>query len=82
MKGVIEVALGTFEKPVLGENNCSGVYFLCKETPEVLKYIENKEKYPQIVAAEITDNELKDVTCSAERSGYFMYKSEKKFEIG
>ncbi len=82
VKGVIEVALGTFEKPVLSENNCSGVYFLCKETPEVLKYIENKEKYPQIVAAEITDNELRDVTCSAERSGYFMYKSEKKFEIG
>lgn len=82
VKGVIEVALGTFEKPVLSENNCSGVYFLCKETPEVLKYIENKEKYPQIVAAEITENELKNVTCSAERSGYFMYKSDKRFGIG
>ena len=81
VKGVVEVALGTFEKPVLNENDCSGVYFLSKETPEVLKYIENKENYPQIVAAEVTDNELRYVTCSAERSGYFMYKSEERFEM-
>lgn len=78
VKGVVEVALGTFEKPVLNEKNYSGVYFLSKQTPEVSKYIENKEKYPQIVAAEVTDSELRDVTCSAERSGYFIYKFFKK----
>lgn len=78
VKGVVEVALGTFEKPVLNESNYSGVYFLSKQTPEVSKYIENKENYPQIVAAEVTDSELRDVTCSAERSGYFIYKFFKK----
>lgn len=81
VRGVVEVALGTFETPVLSENNCSGVYFLCEETSEVLRYIGNKEKYPQIIACEMTDNELKNVTCSAERSGYFIYKDEKRFEI-
>lgn len=81
VKGVIEVALGEFEKPVVIESNCSGVFFLSKDTSEVLHYIENKEQYPQIVAAELTDSELHDVTCSAERSGYFMYKSDRKFEI-
>lgn len=81
VKGVVEVALGTFEKPVLSENNCSGVYFLSKETPEVFEYIINKDKYPQIVAAEVTDNELHDVKCSAERSGYAMYKSRERLEI-
>lgn len=81
VKGVVEVALGTFEKPVLNESNYSGVYFLSKQTPEVSKYIENKEKYPQIVAAEVTDSELRDVTCSAERSGYFIYSGGERFEI-
>lgn len=81
VKGVIEVALGTFEKPVLNENNCSGVYFLCSETPAVLEYIKNREKYPQIVAAELTDKELKKVTCSAERSGYFIYNGRERFSF-
>ncbi len=81
VKGVIEVALGTFEKPVISEHNCSGVYFLCQKTEKVRDYIVNKANYPFIIQAEITDKELHEVTCSAERSGYFIYQSDSKINI-
>lgn len=81
LKGVIEVALGTFEEPILNEHNCSGVYFLCKETKSILPIIENAEKYPEIVKAEITDKILRNIECSADRSGYFIYQGDSKFQF-
>lgn len=81
LRGVIEVALGKFEAPVLSSNAFSGVYFLSAETPQVAAYIQHAEQYPAIVQAEQTDAVLHDVTCSAERSGYFIYKDTKKFVI-
>lgn len=75
LKGVIEVALGDFKEPVITENSCSGVYFLCKETERLKTIIENYKNYPEIVKAEITDTELRSIECSADRSGYFIYKS-------
>ena len=79
LKGVIDVALGTFEEPRQTENNCSGVYFLCKETESILPIIENANNYPEIVKAEVTDPELRNIEQSADRSGYFIYKSNKKY---
>lgn len=75
LKGVVEVALGTFEEPVITENSFSGVYFLCKETERLKVIIENYKNYQEIVKAEITDTELRNIECSADRSGYFIYKS-------
>lgn len=81
LKGVIEVALGTFHEPQIKEHNYSGVYFLSKETENIKPVIENWRKYPEIVEAEITDTELHYIECSGDRSGYFIYKSNKKFNI-
>ncbi len=78
LKGVIEVALGAFEEPQLTEHNHSGVYFLCKETERLKQIIDNYRDYPEIVQAEITDNELRNIECSADRSGYLIYKSNHK----
>ena len=75
LKGIVEVALGTFEEPKLTENKHSGVYFLCKETEKLKTIIENYKDYPEIVEAEITDNELRNIECSADRSGYLIYQS-------
>jgi len=75
LKGVIEVALGSFHKPVISEHNYSGVYFLSKETERLKPIIEKYHTYPEIVEAEITNNELKNIECSADRSGYLIYKS-------
>jgi len=81
LKGVIDVALGDFEAPKLNKTLCSGVYFLCKETEDIENIIQNSEKYPEIIEAEITDTELHNIQCSADRSGYFIYQAEKRFKL-
>ena len=80
LKGVIEVALGEFEKPIFGERHHAGVFFLCEETKH-LQSIIKEEKLPQIVRAEITDEALRFVKCSADRSGFFIYQSDAKLEL-
>lgn len=81
LKAVINVAMGQFEVPVITDHKCSGVYFLCKGTECVKQYIDNSQNYPQIVQAEITSPELKEIQCSGDRSGYFIYQGETKFVI-
>ena len=81
LKGVIEVALGDFKEPVITENNYSGVYFLCEDTKQLLSVIQNWNSYPEIVDAFINRKELKRVESSGDRSGYFIYKSNKKFNV-
>lgn len=77
LKGVIDVALGRFEEPVFGDSHHAGVYFLCEETKHLLATIK-ESKLPQIVRAEITDEILRPVKCSADRSGFFIYQSDGK----
>ena len=77
LKGVIDVALGRFGVPAFDESHYAGVYFLCEETKRLLTTI--KEAHlPQIVRAEITDEILRPVKCSAYRSGYLIYKGNQR----
>lgn len=78
LEGVIDVAFGEFEEPKLTENKCSGVYFLCEETKDILPIIQNAKKYPEIVRAEVTDSVLRRIEQSADRSGYLIYKADTK----
>lgn len=78
LKGVIEVAMGSFEEPMLTEHKHSGVYFLCKETEMLKTIIENYKNFTEIVQAEITDDELRSIECSGDRSGYLIYQSNTK----
>lgn len=80
LKGVIDVALGQFEVPVFGEPHVAGVYFLCKET-QYLQSIIKEAKLPQIVRAEITDGVLRPLTCSADRSGFFIYQGDVRIRL-
>lgn len=75
LKGVIEVAFGDFHEPKISENHYSGVYFLCEETKRLLHIIENYRNYPEIVEAEITDSQLRNIECSGDRSGFLIYQS-------
>ena len=43
--------------------------------------IENWQEEPSFVKGEITDTELREVTCSADRSGYVIYQSETKYRL-
>lgn len=81
VNGVLEVATGQFTEPVFGESKKSGVYFLCEETKsKVLPFIENKEKYPFIVDADIW-GDIQPVMCNSDRGGYFIYQSDKKIQL-
>lgn len=82
LEGVINVALGYFRKPVLSEKKYSGVYFLSKETEYIKPLIENKDKYAAIISSEITDEHIHMIESSSDRSGYFIYQSETKMELG
>lgn len=81
LRGVIQVALGTFEEPKHTEQLYSGVYFLSADTADVKHYIDHYRDYPEIVKAEQTDDVLRHITCSSDRSGYFVYHANRKFEI-
>ena len=81
VKGVIEVALGTFVEPKITEHNYSGVYFLCKETEHLLPILQKANTISEIVSYEQTDNNLRNITCSSDRSGYMIYKENKKLEL-
>ena len=81
LKGVIDVALGVFNEPHITENKHAGVYFLCEETKSILPIIQNAEKYPVIIRAEVTDNTLRHIECSADRSGYFIYQDDHKVSL-
>ena len=78
VKGVIEVSLGEFTEPQITESNYSGVYFLCKETEYLLSFFANANDINGVVMYEQTDTELRNITCSADRSGYIIYQGEKK----
>lgn len=80
LRGVIEVALGTFTAPQLKGHNYSGVYFLSEATAHLQPIIE-QHALPEIVQTEITDPELHPLTCSGDRSGYLIYKSDKKLNL-
>lgn len=77
LKGVIEVALGCFTEPVFGDRHHAGVYFLCEETRHLLPVIRTASS-PNIVRAEVTNESLRNATCSADRSGYVIYQDEKR----
>ena len=81
LKGVVEVALGDFHEPVTSEHSYSGVYFLSKETERLKPIIENWKNYSEIVEAEVTDPQLRNIECSGDRSGYLIYKANSKIQF-
>lgn len=72
LKGVIDVALGQFETPQRSLSMASGVYFISQETANLLPILQQNE---HIVDSRMIDNSLHFVTCSGERSGYFIYQA-------
>ncbi|CAM3631859.1 ATP-grasp domain-containing protein [Flavobacterium saliperosum] len=79
VKGVIDIALNTFEKPVLNKHHFSGVYFLSKETEVLQPYFLKDNDFD--VEKQILNNSLKYSTNSNDRSGYLIYQSNKKINL-
>ena len=81
VKGVIDVAMDSFQEPTFTTTRYSGVYFLCEETKDLLPIFYSHQHYPEIKICEQTDTELRNIECSADRSGYFIYQSTDKFKV-
>ena len=81
VKGVIDVALGKFKEPVFTQHKYAGVYFLSKETANLLPTFRNWEHNPIFVAGEISDQELHELEKSSDRSGYVIYQSNYKLNL-
>ena len=81
LKGVIEVALGQFSGVSFGERCHAGVWFYSPDTPQVKAIIKHTPKYPWIVRSELHEDELKPLTCSADRAGYFIYRDSRKIGL-
>ncbi len=83
VKGVIEVSLGKFTEPNLKNDFYSGVYFLYSKSQGTILTIKDKTgNYPQIMEKEINlkiGDEIKPLTQSADRKGYYIYQSKEKF---
>jgi biotin carboxylase len=79
LEGVITIALGKFERPILKNNAFSGVYFLCNETKQILPYFSQQNEFD--IQKEIQNTTLQNITNSNERSGYLIYKANKKIEL-
>lgn len=81
MKAIINISLGIFEEPSVSFDRCSGVYFLSKETEWLVDIFENAAQYNEIIKCESTCGALKELTCSADRSGYILYQADTKLEL-
>lgn len=81
LKGIIEIAFGSFSEPKSIQHKCSGVYFLSKETEHLMPFFVSPKSFPEIVRSEITDNDLRKLQSSSDRSGYLIYQSDKKMLI-
>lgn len=79
LEGVIQIALGEFEEPVLNNNHFSGVYFLCKETEQILPYFSQENDFE--IQKEIQNYNFKSITNSNERSGYLIYQANKRIQL-
>lgn len=74
LEGVICCALGEFDGLRFGSHSeCSGVWFFAPETRWVREVIANKERHSNVVAAELQNDEVVELSKSADRSGYFIY---------
>ena len=78
VKGVIDVALGQFEAPVITETKYAGIYYLTKRSEWVRHFMDNREKDPDIVRVEFFNKESHEPLNNTDRMGYFIYQSEKK----
>lgn len=81
LRGVIDVALNQFQEPQRSLNKCAGVWFYAPETQWVKDFIQVPEQHPEIVKSELHEDQLKPLTRSADRAGFFIYQSNHRIDF-
>ena len=81
IKGMINVALGYFETPLILSHNYAGIYYLCNQVKERFEFFKNADNQDWLIEKKIIDYNLTVATGNYDRNGYLIYKSNKKIEI-
>ena len=78
LEGVINVALNRFDPNTIRaiDNSFSGVYFLSKETEQILPFFKKKNLFD--VEKQILSKKMITIKNSNDRSGYLIYNSNKR----
>jgi biotin carboxylase len=83
LQAVLEIALDQYILPANVQSIAySGVYFLSEETAFLLPVINGDQEEDYIVKKEILSDHLKPAHSSNDRSGYLIYKSDRKIILG
>ena len=79
LSGLINVALGRFEKPEFKKNTASGIYFLTHQNQQKISsfFLNNKS----LIEWETSSSKTSKLTQSADRIGYFIYNADKKIDL-
>lgn len=78
---MIQVATGRFTYEPVNKDCYSGIYFLTKQTEQMLPYFETAKQHDWYVEGEIFSNDLKVSLGNAMKNGYVIYKSNHKIEF-
>lgn len=76
-KAMIEIVLGDFHMPKEIKNkHYAGIYYLCQQTGDKLKYFTNPTK--DVIECEIKSYDLSESKTNYDRNGYLIYCGNKK----
>ena len=81
LRAVVQCALGEWSEPQAGPHaRCAGVWFYSPTTNWVKSMIKNRVADARIVEAELQREDAIELGRSADRSGYFIYAANERFE--
>ena len=81
VKAMIEVALNDFEPSVITNSACSGIYFLCQQTANLLPLFENDSDDNWVIEKHYNHQPLVDSLGNYSRNGYLIYQSKHKITL-
>lgn len=75
IKGMLEVALGTFIAPRITSQHYAGIYYLCSQSQELLPAFIENVKHPWLVEKSIiASSQLSQATGNYDRNGHYIYQ--------
>lgn len=81
LRGMIEVALGTFKRPyILHPPQYAGIYFLCEQTRQRLDFFRLADKQSWLIEKKINNFKLTNATSNYNRNGYLIYCANHKID--
>ncbi|NCC18144.1 MAG: ATP-grasp domain-containing protein [Bacteroidia bacterium] len=81
VKGVIDLALGDFQEPLLYDSKCSGIYFYSSLSPHIKEYIKSNEDNQIVIETHLNGIENNFCYRNGDRNGYFIYQDKTKLTL-